>query len=114
MKAAMFYAIKNPRFGTTRIVAVTSIKRERNWYGRELPDNMATHGSLRDLYGKFETPEDAQAKIAELNAIRDKHRPLISKANLALNAAHRAERDEIETALPRCHVSSLARILPDV
>jgi hypothetical protein len=93
MKPALFYSLA--AHGRTQIVAVTSIKRERNWYGRAVRDNMATHGTLSGLLGRFETEEAASAARDEIKAIRDRYEPIIDVAQQSLSALYRQRDDEI-------------------
>lgn len=97
MKPALFYAIKRG-YREYRIIAVTTEK-PRNWHGRNVTDNTATHGTTRELIGRFDTQEAAQAKVDQVAKIIAHHAPIIDAASAALNRAHRKEQDAIDAAL---------------
>lgn len=92
MKPALFYAIKRG-YREYRIIAVTTEK-PRNWHGRNVTDNTATHGTNRELIGRFDTQEAAQAKVDEVAKIIAHHAPIIEAA-CAGAGARTASRDRI-------------------
>lgn len=79
MKPALFYSLAG--WSHDRVVAITSTKRDRLWYGRECHDNIATHGTLRELRGRFDTQEAAEAAMRVIRSIEAKYKPLIDAAN---------------------------------
>jgi hypothetical protein len=63
-------------------------------------DNTATHGRLGDdINGKFDTQEQAEAKVEAIQRIERHHKPLIESAQQQLARAHDAKRRSIASAL---------------
>ena len=68
LRPALYYTIRTHSLYQP-IIAVTSEKGRRRWYGRDCKDNMATNGTFEDIRGRFETLEAAQSCKAEVLAI---------------------------------------------
>lgn len=97
LKKPLFYAL-HTRWREYRVVAVTTYKPSGRWHGRYVHDNEGTHGT-GDLHGRFDTVEAAQAKVAGLEAILAKHKPLIDEAHRALSRIQYAERHDLDVYL---------------
>jgi hypothetical protein len=90
MKAPLYYAIRTGSLYNP-VIAVTSEKRHR-WHGRDVRDNMATHGVLSDIKGRFETREAAEAmreRVGKLADSYDEARKVLANATSALDARER-------------------------
>lgn len=91
----LYYALRKADWSDGEIVGVTTEK-PNQYYGRTEPYKTPTHGSKRDLVGRFDTVDKARAAQTTIREIRLKHAPLIKAAASALNRAHHAERSEIK------------------
>lgn len=76
MKPALYYSIQSDYGSDYQVVAITSEK-SRQWYGRTVANNVATHGTMRNLNGRFETAEAAQLKIEAIDRIDKHYKPQI-------------------------------------
>ncbi len=97
-KAVLYYALRGGCYGSPSIVGVTSEKPGR-YFGHTIPYHAGTHGVSKDLIGRFKTLKAAEAKVAIIKAIKERHKPLIEAAQNASQQAYRAEREEIKSAL---------------
>ncbi len=102
MKKPLYYAIRTGSLYNP-VIAVTSergryVGRTDRWFGRDTRDNMATHGRISDLSGRFDTLEAAVAKrsdIAKLSDTYDEARKALTRATSKLYATERAALTEL-------------------
>jgi hypothetical protein len=66
MKKVLYYAIKMDGLYGPKMVAVTT-ERGNRWWGRDLRDDLGTHGRAHQLAGRFEKIEDGKAVMDEVN-----------------------------------------------
>lgn len=97
MKAALYYTIR-VSYGHYEVMAVTSEKR-RQVYGRLVEDRSATHVSVSDTRGRFDSAEAALARVAAVKAVARRHESAIRSARGALDEAYAARDADTKLAL---------------
>jgi hypothetical protein len=97
MKKALYYAIRTGSLYNP-VVAITSEKGAR-WYGREVKNDMPTHGVLSDLSGKFDNVEDAIAMRDKVAALADSYDRVRKEAYKAAERLYRQEREAMALLL---------------
>lgn len=97
MKKALYYALRRS-YRSFHVIAVTT-ERNGHWWGRGLDSCVSTHGRSRHLVGRFDVASEAEAKVSSVNAIYEKHKPIIDAAREAMILADRAENREVEVFL---------------
>jgi hypothetical protein len=98
LKEALFYAIHR-NYYAWRVVAVTTHKSSGRWHGRYVADNETTHGTGRDLIGKFDTAEAALERVAAVTAVKDKWEPLIEANREEGSRLYRKQQEEMEAVV---------------
>jgi hypothetical protein len=101
LKEPLFYAVRTGPYTNrgAEVVAVTTIKSSGRWHGRTIADNEVTHGIGGAIHGRFDTAEQAQAKVDEILAIRRKWKPITDELQLRLTQAWHDEQFEIGQVL---------------
>lgn len=96
MKKALFYTLVRRWSDSGFVVMAVTTEKSRQYFGRTLPAEEPTHVRISDTSGKFADMFQAQAKIAEVQAIREKYKPLIKIAYEGLHKLQNAEIAEIK------------------
>jgi hypothetical protein len=68
MKKALYYAIKLDSWLGPRIVAIT-LERSSHWWGRDIRDDLGTHGRKSGIEGRFDTVEAAKAVLSDVDKV---------------------------------------------
>lgn len=97
MKQIQYYALM--RNSGYRIIGVTSESGRWRINGRYIDHDEPTHTTKRELIGRFDTLEKAQAKIDGIKTICDNYRPLIVNARNKVRDLLREEAAEIDKLL---------------
>lgn len=82
MKPIIGYAIAGRHWpwGKGCILAITS-ENKRQVFGRSQPDDLTTSYALRDIVARYKTYEEAVTIVKQMDAVREKFRPLIEEAD---------------------------------
>jgi len=96
-KPVLYWTLKAEFMHRCSVFAVTQVGLHQI-YGRN-ENNQSSHCAKRDLYGKFDTKEAAEAAIDQYMNIKDKHRPDIEAAALAYRKTTEAEAKELDKYL---------------
>lgn len=97
MKQALYYAIR--KSWGYNIVAITSEKGSRRWFGRDCRFNEATNGTSDQLLAKFKTEEAANATRAEIKRIDEKFDEQIKQLRNGIDKLNRDCRKEVRDYL---------------
>jgi hypothetical protein len=98
LKDVLFYTIKRGWLNNYEILAVTTEKR-RQYFGRRVEDNSATHVTVRDCHGKFSTAEEAKNKTDGIKKIQAAYMPLIDEAAREFSRLHNQQTRDIDRVL---------------
>lgn len=95
MKKALFYTLVRRWSDSGFVVMAVTTEKSRQYFGRTLPLEEQTHVRISDTTGRFPDMFQAHAKIAEVQAVREKYKPLIKTAYDELHKLQNAEIAEI-------------------
>jgi len=95
MKKALYYSVRVKTL-YPYVVAVTSEKGSRRWYGRDCRTGESTNGLLQHTRGRFDTQADAESKVAAIKEIDDRLKVKRDELSKQQNAFAREERLEID------------------
>lgn len=99
LKDVLYYALRGGYRSDYTVIAVTSFKPSGRWFGRIDATNETTHGTRRDLHGKFNSAVVAAEYVERVKQIKRLHGPKIQAASDALSQAHRDEDRDLKELL---------------
>jgi hypothetical protein len=99
LKDVQFYTLHHAwHFIGWEIVAVTTEKSSQ-YFGRYVRDNSATHVRASECKGRFPTAEAAEARIAAVKLVKEKHKKPIELAKKALRQLEDEQERDVQAAL---------------
>jgi hypothetical protein len=95
MKPALYYTIHTMCM-YPKVIAVTSEKARGRWYGREVRDNTATHGTNTDVRGRWDTQAEAEAMLTQVSKLAADYQERREQLANVVGMLSRSERDAMD------------------
>lgn len=97
LKPILWYTIRVFSF-RPHIIGVTTEKARGRWFGRDIYDNTATHGTDSDIRGKFETQHEAEAAFGRVMEITRRYKIKYDELEDNRKSIRRCELVELDRA----------------